>query len=231
MVRLNKFISSNSYLSRRKADEAVFGGRVKVNGIKTDSPAVIINETDDNVCLDGHFIKKKDYFYIKFYKPAAVLTSYNRDGGKMCLIDFDFLAADMPAYSGRLDYESEGLIIFSNDGDFIQNIQKPKFRIPKEYIVYTKKHLSKEDIKKLKTGIRFKKTTYKPCEIEVLGDYKYKFVIYEGKNRQIRNMVTHCSNTVTKLVRTKIGNIEMENLKPGNYKYLQKNKIKEINIV
>jgi 23S rRNA pseudouridine2605 synthase/23S rRNA pseudouridine2604 synthase len=226
LTRLNKFLAANTSLSRRKADEAVLSGRVKINELLVDSPAVSVDPIHDKIFLDGKAVNIEQKYYMLFYKPVAVLTSYKKDNNKKCLSDFDFLVKRKPAYSGRLDYNSEGLIILSNDGDFLQKLQKPAFKIPKEYTVFTDKMLDFKCIQKLENGIIMNGIKYKPCKINVLGEKKYQIVLYEGKNRQIRNMMNYCGTHVKKLIRTKIGNIGIGDLAPGKFRYLSKNEIK-----
>ena len=227
-IRLNKFLASNTSLSRRKADEAIFSHRVQLNGATISSPATYVDSETDEVKLDNHVIIDKTKEYLAFYKPKTVLTSYDRDGEKRCLNDFDELKRKKPAYSGRLDYNSEGLILFSNDGDFIQKLQKPKNKIPKEYLVYTDDNLSETDIKLLEKGITFNEVNYLPCKISKLADRKYRIVLYEGKNRQIRNMIDYCGKKTRRLIRIKIGSVELKNLNPGEFRQLTENEIMEI---
>ncbi|TYB36991.1 MAG: rRNA pseudouridine synthase [Flexistipes sinusarabici] len=227
-VRLNKFLASNTSLSRRKADEAIFSHRVRLNGTIISSPATYVDSNNDEVMLDNRLIASKTKEYLAFYKPKAVLTSYKREKEKRCLSDFDELKRKKPAYSGRLDYNSEGLILFSNDGYFIQKLQKPKNKIPKEYLVYTDENLSETDIKLLEKGITFNVINYMPCKISKLADRKYRIVLYEGKNRQIRNMIDYCGKKTRRLIRTKIGSVELKGLNPGEFRQLTKNEIMEI---
>jgi len=226
LTRLNKFLAANTSLSRRKADDAVLSGRVKLNGFLVDSPAATVDPNLDTVLLDGKTVTAEQKYYILFYKPVAVLTSYERKSNKRSLSDFDFLAGKKPAYSGRLDYNSEGLIILSNDGDFLQKLQKPAFKIPKEYIVFTDTMLNVQCIRELEKGIKVNYINYKPCKINVVDQKKYRIVLYEGKNRQIRNMMNYCGARVLRLIRTKIGNIGVGDLTPGKFRYLNKNEIK-----
>jgi len=227
-VRLNKFLASNTSLSRRKADEAIFSRRVRLNGTIISSPATYVDSDNDEVMLDNRLIATKTKEYWAFYKPKAVLTSYEREGGKRCLSDFDKLNRKKPAYSGRLDYNSEGLILFSNDGHFIQKLQRPDNKIPKEYLVYTDENLSEADIKLLEQGITFNGTNYMPCKIDKLADREYRIVLYEGKNRQIRNMINHCGKKTRRLIRTKIGCVGLKDLNPGEFRQLTKSEIMEI---
>lgn len=226
LTRLNKFLAANTSLSRRKADEAVLSGRVKLNGFLVDSLGASVDPNHDTVSLDGKTVAAEQKYYILFYKPVAVLTSYERNSNKRSLSDFDFLVSKKPAYSGRLDYNSEGLIILSNDGDFLQKLQKPAFKIPKEYIVFTDTMLSFDCIHKLEKGIKMNGISYKPCKINMLEEKKYEIILYEGKNRQIRNMMNYCGARVLKLIRTKIGDIGIGDLTPGKFRYLNKNEIK-----
>ncbi|MBZ4643440.1 MAG: RNA-binding domain protein [Deferribacteraceae bacterium] len=225
-MRLNKFIASTGYCSRRKADELIFMGKVTVNKEPILFPGYEIGE-DDKVEVEGNEVSIISYKYYIFYKPVNVLTSYDDARGRKCLKDFEFFKNNNLAYSGRLDYKSEGLIIFTNNGEFVYKLQTPKYKIEKEYFVEVTRNLTQKEKKILENGLKTDKFVYNSCKIFRLTDNRYKIILYEGKNRQIRNMFGYFGIKVIRLLRTRIGNISLGDLKPGGIKEIPEKIIKE----
>ncbi|MCD8553311.1 pseudouridine synthase [Seleniivibrio sp.] len=221
MIRLNKYLAENTSLSRRDADKAVADGRVTVNGEVAEGPWVQVDETSE-VTLDGAKVGVEDYFYWAFYKPVKIVTAYGDGQGKETLDVFPKLAEKKPAYSGRLDYDSEGLIIFSNDGDFIRKLQKSDEKIQKEYIVSVTRRLHQAQIDELKRGITYEGIDYLPCIVTETEERRYRVILYEGKKRQIRNMFRHFNIQVKRLKRVRIGRVNLDGMKAGEMRVLSK---------
>lgn len=224
-MRLNRFIAFNSNYSRREADELIFNGHVTVNGKPVLVPGYEVKE-DDKVSVLGKVISRSDFLYVKFYKPRGFLTSYGDPYGRKNLDDFEFFKKTKLAYSGRLDNDSEGLIFFSNDGSIIHRMQTPKYDVEKEYIVYTKRPLGDEEKLAMENGLEIDGYKFKKCSVEKIGRNKYRVIITEGKKRQIRNMFKHFNIEVERLIRIRIANITLGELKPGDFKFLTKDEIK-----
>jgi 23S rRNA pseudouridine2605 synthase/23S rRNA pseudouridine2604 synthase len=225
-IRLNKYISKSGLYSRRQADKLIENGRVTVNGSKLFEVYEKVNPSIDLVCVDGKKLDISVSIYLKFYKPAFVLTSYVSQGCKKNLTFFEpFNKLRLP-YSGRLDYDSEGLIIFCNDGDLISKLQLPSQQVQKEYIVITSGSLVGKQLRMLEEGIIYDNIRYKPCKIFSIGYNKYKVILYEGKKRQIRNMFKSLGVEIHKLVRVSIGPVKLGSLKPGDYKELTEAEIR-----
>lgn len=221
-VRLNKFLAENTSLSRRDADKAVEDGRVTVNGEKAEGPWVQVDESTD-VTLDGAKVGGTEFFYWAFYKPVGVLTAYGDGQGKDTLDIFPKLKEKKPAYSGRLDYDSEGLIIFSNDGDFIQKLQNSDEKVQKEYMVAVNRPLSEEQLDVLRKGITHEGIDYLPCMVRKWDDKRYTVILFEGKKRQVRNMFRYFNVQVKRLKRVRIGRINLDGMKAGDMRVLTKN--------
>ena len=221
MIRLNKYLAENTSLSRRDADKAVADGRVTVNGEVAEGPWVQVDETSE-VTLDGAKVGVEDYFYWAFYKPVKIVTAYGDGQGKETLDVFPKLAEKKPAYSGRLDYDSEGLIIFSNDGDFIRKLQKSDEKIQKEYIVSVTRRLHQAQIDELKRGITYEGIDYLPCIVTETEERRYRVILYEGKKRQIRNMFRHFNIQVKRLKRVRIGRVNLDGMKAGEMRVLSR---------
>ncbi len=221
LIRLNKYIASMTGYSRREVDKLIEAGKVAVNnkvikehGIKIDDEAVVF------INNEPIYENKPDVF--KFYKPRHVLTTYGDDRGKDTLNKFPIFSGRKFPYSGRLDYESEGLLIFSNDGELIQRMQSPEYKMEKEYIVTVDRILTSVEIGKFASGLDTPKGKYRPCEIRYIGQQNYKVIIKEGKKRQIRNMFGFFGSKVKRLKRIRIGPIIIGGLKSGEYEILSR---------
>lgn len=224
-MRINKYIAHSGYTSRRKADELIFKGKVKLNGQTIKEPGVQVHD-NDVVEIDGKVLSIEKKFYIKLYKPIGFITSnfdpYNeKDLNDLVDIDKRFFAA------GRLDKDSEGLLIITNDGEFTNNLIHPKFKLDKEYIVKVDSKLSKNQENEFKNGLDIgngEKTS--DAKIEYLGNNVYKVIIHQGYNRQIRRMFKVLGKKVIALKRIKIGKISLSDLKEKEYRYFDSEELK-----
>lgn len=224
-MRINKYIAHSGYTSRRKADELIFKGKVKLNGQTIKEPGIQVND-NDLVEIDGKNLSIEKKFYIKLYKPIGFITSnfdpYNeKDLNDLVDIDKRFFAA------GRLDKDSEGLLIITNDGEFTNNLIHPKFKLDKEYIVKVDSRLSKNQENEFENGLDIgngEKTS--DAKIEYLGNNIYKVIIHQGYNRQIRRMFKVLGKKVISLKRIKIGKISLSDLKEKEYRYFDSEELK-----
>ena len=227
-VRLNRFIASSGYCSRRKADELILKGRVKVNGEFIKNLGLKINPNIDKVEIDGKLIKPVERkVYIKLYKPRRVLTQLGKDKfGRETLSDlFSKIGIKEKVFPvGRLDYESEGLLILTNDGDFANKIMHPKNKISKRYIVKVKGIVNSKTLDKMKRGTQLEDIFLKPDKIAIVKKDKsfttLDITIHSGQKRIIRRFMKAFGFEVIKLKRIKIGNIELGNLKPSQWEYI-----------
>lgn len=221
-MRINKFIASKTSYSRRKAEELIHQKKVKINGKVLDNLSYIVQNNDEvEVCGDiisNIYIKK--YYYI-FNKPVNVLSSVSDNFGRICVTDF--FPTELNVYPvGRLDYDSHGLIIMTNDGSLANRITHPKNHIPKTYIITLNGRLSENQLKQFRNGIQIDGKMTLPAEID-LYDFttnSYRVVLYEGRNRQIRNMISSLGREVKELKRVSIGKIKLGKLSIGKYRKL-----------
>lgn len=228
MTRINKYIAARSGLSRRDADRALEEGRVRFNGKLPEGPWVQVGD-NDKVMLDGQLISgADDFFYWAFYKPREILTAYGDGHGKETLDVYPFLRDTKPAYSGRLDYDSEGLIIFSNDGDFIRKLQRAEEKVEKEYIVTVNRVLKKGEMDDLRKGIVYEGIKYRECIVEQHSHDRYQVVLHEGKKRQIRHMFRNFGVRVKKLKRVRIGSVNLNELQPGEFREFSPKEMREM---
>lgn len=228
LVRINKYIASSSLYSRREADKMIAEGRVKLNGELVKDQGIKIDDDNDVIFIDDNplFVSTPQIF--KFYKPRKVLTAYGDGRGKDTLDKFSIFAKRKLPYSGRLDYESEGLLIFTNDGELIQRMQKPEYKVEKEYLVTVDRMLTDIELKEFSNGLETSKGCFLPCKIVKSGKRNYNVTIKEGKKRQIRNMFAYFGSTVKRLERIRIGPILIGDLKEGEHTNLTDKEIKEL---
>ncbi|EEI86903.1 pseudouridylate synthase [Anaerococcus lactolyticus ATCC 51172] len=224
-MRINKFIAHAGYTSRRKADELILKGKVKINDEVILEPGIDVCD-DDRVEVEGKVLSIEKKFYIKLYKPVGFITSnfdpYNeKDLNELVDIDKRFFAA------GRLDKDSEGLLIITNDGEFTNNLIHPKYKLDKEYIVKVDKKLKDYQEKQFAQGLDIgngEKTS--DAKIEYLENNTYRVIIHQGYNRQIRRMFKVFGIKVVSLKRIRIGKISLSNLKEKEYRYFNEDELK-----
>ena len=200
--------------SNKEAIRAIEQGKLKVNG-NLISENIEFNETWE-IYYENKLLKEHTPFiYIAFYKPRGIETTHNKNIKDNLNTVFTF--DRHMGFAGRLDKESEGLLLFSNDGKYIQSLSDPKRQKEKEYIVTVNKPITNDFIEKMGNGVDIVIAVTKPCFIEKLSDFEFKIILTEGKNRQIRRMCKALGYLVAKLIRVRIDNINLGDLKPGDY--------------
>lgn len=229
-MRINKFISQNTGYSRRKADELIQEGRVFINGKNTATLGLDINPDKDIVRIDSKKIEiERERIYLALNKPRGYITTRCDDFGRKTVM---ILVPKIPNLKpvGRLDYETEGLLLFSNDGEFINRHTHPHYECEKEYQVIIEGQLSSENKLKLEKGIIIdgKKTAGTKMRIlrKSQTETELTTIIHEGRNRQVRKMFAYVKHPVKYLKRIRIGNVSLGLLKKGAYRKLT---LKEIN--
>lgn len=225
-TNLNKFISSTGICSRREAEKLIIEGRVTING----KPTKLGNRVflKDVVKVDGRLLKQKaKTLYIALNKPVGIVSttdSREKDNIVGCVNHPQRL---FPV--GRLDKPSEGLIFLTNDGDIVNKILRAGNNHEKEYIVSVNKTITLDFIKKMSNGIPILGTVTKKCKVEKVSDKVFKIVLVQGLNRQIRRMCEYLDYEVIKLKRVRIMNVELGNLKAGDWRELTDEEMKVIN--
>jgi len=224
-VRIQKYIASCGVTSRRKAEELILQGRVKLNGEVVNTLGVKIDPGNDKVYVDDKLITPpKRNYYIMLNKPKGYVTTVKDQFDRPTVLDLvgDINARLHPV--GRLDYDTSGLIFLTNDGEFTYRVTHPKNKIKKVYIAKISGIISKEDIEKLKRGIVIDGYKTSPAKVEVLkigkNTSEVKITIHEGKNRQVRKMFESLSYNVLSLKRIAIGNVTLGNLPEGKWRHL-----------
>lgn len=227
IVRLQKYIAMCGVTSRRKAEEMIEKGRVRVDGQKITELGTKIEIGNNKVEVDGNPIKLQNKkYHIMLNKPSGYVTTVQDQFERPTVIDLvsgEINGRLFPV--GRLDYETEGLLILTNDGEFAQKVTHPKFEVNKTYIAVIKGDLSIHGLKKLRAGVRLDDGFLtSPAEVELLegerGKTTVEITIHEGKNRQVRRMFEAVGCKVEALKRTKIGTVELGNLPLGRWRHL-----------
>ena len=225
-IRIQKVLSDAGVLSRRKAEEYIKAGRITVNG----HPAQIghpVNPAKDLIAIDGQrvqFARKKNNLYIMLNKPRGYVTTMSDELGRRCVAELVEDAPQRVYPVGRLDKDSEGLILLTNDGNFANTIMHPSNHIPKTYRVTIRPDLTDEQAVKLSTGVMIDDKMTAPAQVHVVtkepGRVVALITIYEGRNRQIRKMCEAVGLEVARLRRVSIGPIKLGMLKPGEWREL-----------
>lgn len=227
-MRINKFLSSCGIDSRRKCEVLVTEGRVKVNGKTVNNLATDIKE-DDIVEVDGHYVTLNDRkTYIMLNKPKGCVTTVSDDKGRKTVLDFVKIKKRVFPV-GRLDYDTEGLLILTDDGDLANKIMHPSNSVKKTYSVRIEGEPTESELKRLRSGVEFGGVKYSPAEVIVVetekGETKLKITVSEGKNHEIKNMMEAIGKTVCFLKRVSIGNLAVGGLKRGEWRYLKEDEI------
>ncbi len=219
-VRLQKYLADAGVASRRACEELIVSGRVSVNGKIETKLGTKINPENAKVALDGKAIKQKiTKTYIAFYKPRGVLSTMSDPSGRSSLSSFFSDWSERLFHVGRLDKESEGLILLTNDGDWAQKIAHPKFGLVKKYRVATDRALSAREIDQLKAGVKIESGVARAISAKRIPE-GVEIAIHEGRNQIIRKMIEALGIEVLALIRTEIGSIKLGELKAGKWRYL-----------
>jgi 23S rRNA pseudouridine2605 synthase len=233
-LRINKFLSMCGLGSRRKVEEYIWNGEVKLNGKVIDSLSISVDITRDKVEFKNTLIgiRKKTYFLI-INKPKGYVTTVSDEHGRPTVMDLvpERFKTAMVTPVGRLDMNSEGLLLMTNDGDTAYKLAHPKFGIKKEYIVELDKPLQEADRLKIEKGIYLYGEKTKPAKLEMMDIAKkfIKMTISEGKKRHIRLSFDQFSYKVRKLKRISFGPLKLGKLYSGSYRLLREDEIKKIN--
>ena len=230
-MRINKYIAQSGIASRRKADELIEAGRGKVNGEVVTMLGFEIRRKD-KVTVDDKLVFCKNYEYFRFYKPAGYITTTSDEKGRKTIYNLlpDSMRAMKPV--GRLDKDSSGLIILTNDGDLIYDLTHPSIKVSKVYRVTVDSKLTKAELETLAKGIEIEKGKIAYADVELLEatnkESLLEMTLYQGMNRQIRKMIEFLGHNVISLKRIRHATIELTGLKKGQFKPLKPKQVKEL---
>ena len=231
-VRLQKFMADCGVASRRKSEELIEQGKVKVNG-HIAHIGDKINPKKDLVTVHGKKINKTSQMkYIALYKPRGYITTVTDDRGRKTVMELVKGVNERIYPVGRLDKDSEGLLLLTNDGAFANALMHPSHHFAKVYRVTVRPSVNDEMLLKLRDGVEIDGRMTAPCEVTVMSEEEgrvvLEFVLREGRNRQIRKMCEAVGLTVARLKRISIGSIKLGMMQPGQYRELSENEIKRL---
>jgi pseudouridine synthase len=219
LMRLQKFLSAAGVCSRRRGEEYIKAGRVAVNGCIAAELGAKIDPDLDHVQVDGKSIRAlQPYIYIALNKPRDYVTSCSHPGEKIVMDLVDIAQRVYPI--GRLDKDSTGLLLLTNDGRLHHRLSHPSFDHEKEYDVSTAQTISDGALRKLAAGLPLMGTRTRPARVRRISDRRFRIILQEGKNRQIRRMVRKVGNQVTRLQRIRIDGVKLGRLPLGSWRYL-----------
>ena len=230
-TRLNKYIASSGLCSRRKADELIEQGAVIVNGKKITELGFLVSEKD-KVFVNQKLIHPVKHEYYRFYKPAGYITTSDDEKGRKTI--YDLLPESMYSLKpvGRLDKDSTGLLILTNDGDLINALTHPSVKVPKVYLVTVDAKMHQHEFEQMAKGIEIEPNKIAYANVSVLEiDNQHttmQITLYQGMNRQIRKMIEHFGYEVKSLKRIQHATIQLTGLKRGEFKPIKPQQIKEL---
>jgi 23S rRNA pseudouridine2605 synthase len=224
-VRLQKLIAGTGLASRRKAEEMIAAGRVMVNGKVVRELGTKVDAAKDHVKVDGRHIRSaQPHVYVLLHKPKNVMSTLHDPEGRPTVKEF------LPGVSvrvfpvGRLDFDSEGLMLLTNHGELAQALLHPKYHVPKTYLVKVKGVLNDEEIRSLQAGVRLDDGVTAPAAIKKIRKAEsnswVEITIHEGRKHQVKRMLEAVGHPVLKLVRVRMGPLALGNMEPGEYRFL-----------
>ncbi len=223
-IRINKFLSEVGFCSRRGADKIISQGRVYING----EIAVLGSKVnrDDLIKVDGELINnQEEKVYLAFNKPVGIECTGNQ---KVKNNIIDYINFNKRLFTiGRIDKDSEGLILLTNNGDIVNNVLRAENKNEKEYLVTLNRKIDKDFIQKMRSGVRIMGKLTKKCYVEQTYENKFKIVLTQGLNRQIRRMCNALGYRVTKLKRIRVMDIKLDT-KVGEYRFLNESEVKQL---
>lgn len=226
-MRINKYLAASGIASRRECDKLIRDGRITING-QTAGLGIDVNDGDE-VCLDGKTISVKKNEYYLLNKPKGYICSVSDDKGRKTVLDLMPSGVGRIYPVGRLDYDSEGLIILTTDGELAQHLTHPSNNVPKTYLVKVEGKLTETDLNPIRSGIEIDGYVTKKCKahiVETNKEYtKAHVTLYEGKNREIRKMFAAIGKEVMLLKRIKVGELSLRGLDRGKYRKLSKQEV------
>ena len=232
-MRLQKYLASCGVASRRTAEKLIAEGRITVNGVTVIEPGTQVDELTDNVTVDGETVcPEAEKYYIAYNKPVGEISSVRDPEGRATVLDRfrDFPVRLFPV--GRLDYDSEGLLLLTNDGDLMNHLLHPKYEIPKSYLTRVSNSVTNDEIRLLRKGVLIDGRMTSPAEVRLIRHDTFStellITIHEGRNRQVRKMIAAIGRQVVRLKRVRFGPVLLGDLPSGMWRKLSKEEINKL---
>jgi len=224
-VRLNRFVASTGVASRRAADELIRAGRVTVNGAPAELGAVV-SEGDD-VRLDGSPLRAQAQMVLLLHKPGGVVTTARDPDGRPTVVDF------VPAGTrlfpvGRLDRDTTGALLMTNDGDLADRLMHPRHGVPKTYVATVASDPTEGALDRLRHGIELDDGPTAPAQVRLAGPGRVEITIHEGRNRQVRRMLAAIGHPARRLHRSRYAGLELGDLRPGQWRELGEDEVEAL---
>ena len=232
-MRLQKYLASCGVASRRNAEKLIAEGRITVNGVTVIEPGTQVDELTDNVTVDGETVcPEAEKYYIAYNKPVGEISSVSDPEGRATVLDRfrDFPVRLFPV--GRLDYDSEGLLLLTNDGDLMNHLLHPKYEIPKSYLTRVSNSVTNDEIRLLRKGVLIDGRMTSPAEVRLIRHDTFStellITIHEGRNRQVRKMIAAIGRQVVRLRRVRFGPVLLGDLPSGMWRKLTDEEIAKL---
>ena len=225
-IRLQKYMASCGVASRRHCDEIIASGRVRINGRVVTAMGTQIDPDADRVTLDGHEVSPPSagLVYYMFHKPAGCLVTNHDERGRPTIFDMIDQIHERVVAVGRLDFDSEGLLVLTNDGDLAHRLMHPSFRIEKEYEVVVDGHMRPDAVRQLRLGVEIDGRMTLPAQVQLMtsgpNTTRARIIITEGRKRQVRYMFEAVGHTVRRLIRIREGALALGHLPRGKFRRL-----------
>jgi len=224
-VRLQKYLAEAGVASRRKSEQLITEGHVSVNGVVVTELGTKVNEETDSVAVDGKQVQPEEKtVYLLMNKPVGYITTVEDTHNRKTVMDLLSGVKERVYPVGRLDADTRGLLLFTNDGEFAFRMTHPKFKMEKTYLAEVKGIISENELQQLRDGVELEDGLTAPAKVELLRRDKYRSVIelriHEGKNRQVRRMCAAVNHEVLQLKRTEMGPLNLKGVAEGAYRHL-----------
>ncbi len=231
-MRLAKYLAEAGIASRRKAEELIIQGRVRVNGVPVWEKGCTIVPGEDQVEFDDRLIEKEESVYILLNKPAGYISSVHDPQGRPTVLTILKGVSQRVYPVGRLDYDTEGILLLSNDGDFSNLMMHPRYEMSKTYQALVRGIPGENALTMLRQGLELEDGRTAPAEVRVLHEYKDKarleIKIHEGRKRQVKRMCAAAGHPLLKLKRTAIENLTLHGVAPGEYRFLTPEEVRSL---
>lgn len=230
MERLQKVMAHAGVASRRKSEEIISQGRVKVNGETVKSPGTKVSPADE-IEVDGKIINREEKVYYLFHKPSQVISTLDDELGRTTVADYFIEVPERVYPVGRLDYDTTGLLLMTNDGELTHELMHPSFEVVKTYEAKVSGHVDQSAIEKLEQGIELEDGPTAPARAELLKTWKnparslVSLSIHEGRNHQVKRMLEAVGHSVVELHRTSYGPLELGDLEAGEFRELRSDEL------
>ena len=232
-MRLQKYLASCGVASRRNAEIMITDGRIAVNGMTVTELGTQVDEMTDVVTVDGEIVRpEEEKYYIAYNKPVGEISSVRDPEGRATVLDRfrDFPVRLFPV--GRLDYDSEGLLLLTNDGELMNRLLHPSFEIPKSYLTRVSNAVTDEEIRTLRRGVMIDGRMTSPAEVRLIRHDTFStellITIHEGRNRQVRKMIAAIGRQVVRLKRVRFGPVQLGDLPSGMWRKLTDEEIAKL---